>query len=97
MQLSPRVEEFIERNFPAGEAAAIRDKLASLEGEVSDKGDKFSERIASAILILIKGGASDIDSEVAQAKKDWRDTLVEAGLGNKDWPVKVDALLGPSA
>lgn len=44
------------------------------------------ERVFLAILLLSRGDMDKFRMELKQAKTDWRDTLVAAGLANADWP-----------
>ena len=44
------------------------------------------ERVYLAILLLSRGDMVRFCRELQQAKIDWRDTLVAAGLANGDWP-----------
>jgi hypothetical protein len=44
------------------------------------------ERVFLAILLLSRGDMNKFRMELKQAKTDWRDTLVAAGLANADWP-----------
>jgi hypothetical protein len=43
------------------------------------------ERVYLAILLLARGDMERFWRELQQAKTDWRDTLVAAGLANGDW------------
>jgi hypothetical protein len=44
------------------------------------------ERVFLAILLLSRGDMQRFRMELQQARIDWRDTLVAAGLANEDWP-----------
>jgi hypothetical protein len=54
------------------------------------------ERIQTAIVVVAAGDPDRLMSSATQAERDWRDVLVEAGLGNADWPERLDAELGPA-
>ena len=44
------------------------------------------ERVHLGILLLSRGDMARFRQELSQARIDWRDTLVAAGLANGDWP-----------
>ena len=44
-----------------------------------------------AIIKLAAGNLDRLLANVAQARKDWRDTLCAAGLENEDWPEVLEA------
>jgi len=97
MEISQRVEAYIEKNFLASEAGILKYELASLSGEVAEKGGEFSERIASAIIIIAELDFDLLGAAVDLTKRDWRDVLSSSGLEMEDWRLKVGALLGPPA
>jgi hypothetical protein len=85
VEVSPRADAYIEKNFSPSEASAIRDELAKLGGEVAEKGSEFSERIASAIIIVAQRDFGLLGAAIALTKRDWRDVLSASGLQNADW------------
>jgi hypothetical protein len=95
VEVSQRADAYIEKNFSPNEADILRGQLASLGGIVLGHGSEFEERIASAIIILVKSDFSDLDKLIAATESDWRDVLTAAGLQHDDWRVKVEVLLGP--
>lgn len=86
MEISPRVDAFIKAKFSEGDASDIREALASL-------GDDNPERIAAAVVILVERDY-DLDGAIALVNGDWRDLLVAAHLSRRDWPDRLDALMG---
>jgi len=54
------------------------------------------ERVIAAVLVLTRGDPARLAESIRIAERDWRDALVWGGLGNPDWPVRLDELLGPS-
>ena len=95
--LTPRMTAFVERAFAGGDPAAA---LASLERV--DLGDWLStqppigrERVLGAILAMARGDPDRLARAIRDAERDWRDALVWGGLGNPDWPERLDELLGP--
>lgn len=93
MEISPRVDAYIKKNFPPDESEMLREELSALDGIVLGHGSEFEERIAAAILICIKEDFYILDRIIAAAESDWRDVLFAAGLENRDWRLGVDALL----
>lgn len=88
MEVTQRVREKIERDFAEDGSA---DEVARL---VATAGD--SERVQAAIVIAASGRLNDLHDAVALAQLNWRDLLVNVGLANEDWPMKLDSLLGPT-
>lgn len=89
MELTQRVRARVERDFAEAGSADEAIRL------VADAGD--SERVQAAIVLAASGRLSDLHEAVALAQIDWRDLLVNVGLGNEDWPTKLDSALGPAS
>ena len=53
-----------------------------------------AERLQAAAFILLKGDAGRIP-RVKTLMQDWRDGLVWSGLGQPDWPDRLNEMLGP--
>jgi len=53
-----------------------------------------AERLQAAAFILLKGDASRME-RVKALMRDWRDGLVWSGLGQPDWPDRLNKMLGP--
>jgi len=81
-QLANSVRHEASRLFPADQSAAVLDQLASTELPLA--GD-WPERIHLAILHLSKGDIHRFKHQLADARIDWRDTLVADGLANENW------------
>jgi hypothetical protein len=85
MDVSQRLAAWIGREFEKGTAERV---LAELDGlslqEVYRSGDP--ERLAAAIVLPCEGRWDWFEAQVALARLDWRDVLVNGGLGNEDWP-----------
>lgn len=54
------------------------------------------ERLEAAMILSARGSVPRLQQAVALAELDWRDLLVGAGLGNEDWPTRLDEELGPA-
>jgi len=54
------------------------------------------ERVLAAILVLARADPDRLPESIRIAERDWRDALTWAGLGNPDWPERLDELLGPA-
>jgi hypothetical protein len=83
----------IEREFPAGARAAVLERLARLDLALAER--QSFERIQTAILLLAHGDLAKLNDAAALAERDWRDVLVWSGLGDADWPERLDDELGP--
>ncbi len=88
MELTQRVRARIERDFAEAGSA---DEVIRL---VAGAGD--SERVQAAVVLAASGRLRDLRDAVALAQIDWRDLLVNVGLGNEDWPTRLDSALGPA-
>jgi hypothetical protein len=55
----------------------------------------YDERIQAAIVLAASGDVKGIRSGVDLARIDWRDVLVNGGLGDDDWRSVLFAELGP--
>ena len=84
--LSPETLKRLEVLFSSEQQAAAR---VLLENQCADnlpfceRSDRFAlERIRFAVLKLSAGSLSRLEAEIAQAKRDWRDTLMAAGFGH---------------
>jgi len=87
MEVTDRVRARIERDFAEAGSA---DEVVRLVGGAGD-----SERVQAAIVFAASGRLSQLRDAVALAQIDWRDLLVNVGLGNEDWPTQLDSELGP--
>jgi hypothetical protein len=54
------------------------------------------ERVLAAILVLTRGDSDRLEESIRIAERDWRDALVWAGLGQPDWPERLEEILGPA-
>ena len=54
------------------------------------------ERVLAAVLVLIRGDPGRLETSIRIAERDWRDALVWGGLGDPDWPERLDEMLGPA-
>ncbi len=81
-QLADSVRREAARFFPADQVTAVLEQLASTELPLASD---WPERIHLAILNLSKGDMHRFKRQLADARLDWRDTLVADGLENEDW------------
>jgi hypothetical protein len=81
------VRQEIPKRFPHhGHLVLVR--LAETELPFLDDPQRERERnrVHLAILKIADGRLPEFENALEQAAIDWRDTLVEAGLGNENWP-----------
>jgi hypothetical protein len=82
MDLGPTVMQALARQFDAATAKHLAEKFAAADLPlINNDGD----RVFLAIILLSKGDARRALRELAEAGKDWRDTLCAAGLEHANW------------
>jgi hypothetical protein len=91
--ISPRLEARVRRDYPP---QATEEVIAFLRtvSDIHAASLQDPERLQAAAFILLKGDVSRIP-RVKVLVRDWRDSLVWAGLGQPDWPDRLNAMLGP--
>jgi hypothetical protein len=89
-----RLEARIRSDFGAEEAALVVEELDRLTLRVID--GPAPGRI-QAFVVLAGGDLPRLDEAVRIAQTGRRDVLVAAGLGNADWPARLDFELGDCA
>jgi hypothetical protein len=87
-RMTGRLRKRIEGDFPEPGSA---DQIVRIVSAAAD-----SERVQAAIVLRASGDLGRLRDAVALTGRDWRDTLVGAGLAEDDWPEKLDAALGPA-
>lgn len=93
MEVSRRLTRWVRSEFPPGSSEKLLDELRDLPAGLL--GGQDPERI-QASLVIRTGGSWYVFQECVQvAHSDWRDALVGAGLGDKDWRYRLDEILGP--
>jgi hypothetical protein len=93
MEVSDRLSTWIMREFPKGTAQRVLESLRDLTPEeVFWRGD--AERLAAAIVLPCHGRWDRFEAQLGLARLDWRDALVNGGLGNEDWPKVLKEHLG---
>lgn len=88
MKPSVRLARRVQADFGA-DSELVLAELAELPGYAS------SERVQAAIVRLARGDLGLLDRQLREARIDWRDVLVPAGLAHEDWPEQLDTYLGP--
>ena len=95
--LTPRLAAKVERDFGGGGGAIVEAlERVDLGAWRSTQPPEGRERVLAAILVLTRADATRLADSIAIAERDWRDALVWAGLGQPDWPARLDELLGPA-
>jgi hypothetical protein len=84
--ISDRLVARIARDFPEPGSST---EVARLVEAASD-----SERIQAAIVLGSRGDLHRLQQLIELTKVDWRDTLVDGGLANEDWPQRLERELG---
>lgn len=91
-RVSGRLLGRVRRDFPDGDVAraivyALRKLAVDLESSRQD-----TERLLAAAVFAAAG---DVSLFYLLIRQDWRDLLMDGGLGGPDWPQVLDAELGP--
>ena len=89
MEPTARLARRVLSDFGA-DAELVLAELAELSGYAS------SERVQAAVVKLARGDLGRLDRQLQEARIDWRDVLVPAGLARADWPEQLDAYLEPA-
>lgn len=92
-EVSDRLTSWIPRHFDPGTAQRVLAVLRELPPEVI--GGQDVERVQAAMVLHAAGDWAHVEDNLAVARRDWRDGLVGGGLGNVDWPQRLDEELGP--
>ena len=92
MEVTPRLARWVAQHFAAGSADEVLSTLRSLSPGVT--GGQDAERVQASLVIRTGGDWHAFQQWLALAETDWRDALVGAGLGDEDWPHRLDAVLG---
>ena len=92
MQVSPRLTQWVNREYPAGSAERVLSELRDLPASVV--GGQDPERIQAALVIRTGGDWQEFQGMLRLAHEDWRDLLVASDLGNDDWPHVLNKVLG---
>jgi hypothetical protein len=87
--VSQRLEDFARREFRPADAGDVLARLDALELANAEK--QSLERIQAAVLLLTRGDIDRLDESVQIAERDWRDALVWSGLGQPDWPQRLES------
>lgn len=87
MEPTTRLERRISEDFGA-DAALVIDALSELQDYAA------GERVQAAVVKLARGDLGRLDAQLREARIDWRDVLVAAGLAHEDWPERLDDYLG---
>ena len=88
MSVTPTVRQQARRFFTPPDAEKV---IATFETTNLPLIANNGERVCLAVLLLARGEMERFYRELQQAKTDWRDTLVAAGLANGDWPLRLRA------
>jgi hypothetical protein len=91
--VSPRLEARIRRDYPERAEDVIAFVRTFSDDHLASRQDP--ERLQAAAFILLKGDVGRI-AHVETLVRDWRDALVWSGLGQPDWPDRLNEMLGPS-
>jgi hypothetical protein len=90
--VSRRLEAKVRKDFSAAAAGDALRRLDALNLAMAE--NQSLERIQAAIVLLAGGNPYKFDYNARLAEADWRDVLVFSGLGDEDWPGRLDDELG---
>ncbi|WP_158702384.1 hypothetical protein [Kitasatospora sp. MMS16-BH015] len=86
------IKEIIERELDASSSSRLTEAISGIDASVFESQDL--DRIVAAMVILLREGV-DLEVIIDEAVSDWRDLLVDAGLGGGDWPTVIADRFGP--
>jgi hypothetical protein len=91
--VSPRLKARVREDYPPH---ATEEVIAFLRTVSDDHATSRQdpERLQAAAFILLEGDVSRIPRVRMIFVRDWRDGLVWAGLGQPDWPGRLNEMLG---
>jgi len=89
------VAYIVRQDYPSAVAEDVIAFLLSVSADLA-AWRQDCERLQTAAFILLRGDANRIPYAKSVMKRDWRDGLVWSGLGNGDWPNRLNQLLGSS-
>jgi hypothetical protein len=78
------------------DAEQVLELLEAIPESAPLSGRQDPERLQAACVLPAGGDISEFAKRVRLLNGDWRDALVAAELAQPDWPLKLDAELGPS-
>ena len=82
MSFGPTVAQALARTFDEPTARHLGEKFSAA---VLPSVNQDSDRVFLAILILSRGDPRRALRQLADAQKDWRDTLCAAGMEGENW------------
>jgi hypothetical protein len=91
--ISPRLEARVRRDYPPQDTEQVIALLRTVSDDHATS-RQDPERLQAAALILLEGDVSRIPRVKMILVRDWRDGLVWAGLGQPDWPDRLNEMLG---
>lgn len=89
--ISPRLEARVRRDYPEATEEVIAFLRSFSDAHAASRQDP--ERLQAAAFILLEGDVARIP-HVLSLVRDWRDGLVWSGLGQPDWPDRLNEMLG---
>ena len=90
--ISPRLEARVRRDYPEAMEEVIAFLRSFSDANAASRQDP--ERLQAAAFILLEGDVARIPHVLTRVR-DWRDGLVWSGLGQPDWPDRLNEMLGP--
>lgn len=91
--ISPRLEARVRLDYSPHDAEEVIAFLRTVSDDlVSSRQDP--ERLQAAAFVLLEKDVSRIPRVKAILARDWRDGLVWSGLGQPDWPDRLEEMLG---
>jgi hypothetical protein len=98
IRLTRRLAAKVELDFPEIDRPGVIQVLerVNLGSWRATRPPQGRERVLAAVLALTRGAPARLAESIRIAERDGRDALVWGGLGNPDWPERLDDLLGPS-
>jgi hypothetical protein len=91
--ISPRLAARVRRDYPPQNTEQVIAFLRTVSDDHATS-RQDPERLQAAAFILLEGDVGRIPRVEMILSRDWRDGLVWAGLGQPDWPDRLNEMLG---
>jgi hypothetical protein len=89
--ITDRIAARVRRDFAGDQVDEV---LGWLAGAWTD--DQDVERVLAAVVLAAGGDVAVVRHQVRELRVDWRDVLMNGGLGHGDWPGVLDREFGPA-
>jgi hypothetical protein len=96
--ITQRLEARVRRDFGPADADVVLALLAEIGPDLVGLQEDLeqTERVLAAIVLVADGNSQRFLSAAESARRDWRNVLMGAELGNEGWRNRLAEVLGPA-